>query len=55
MCVNGDVIVRDRKGALKKKKKILSAFSRHLSFWVSGVESPLFILKNKKKTKYNFT
>ena len=54
MCVNGDVIVRDRKGALKKKK-ILSDFSRHLSFWVSGVESPLFILKNKKKTKYNFT
>ena len=47
MCVNGDVIVRDRKGALKKKKKILSAFSRHLSFWVSGVKSPLTFYTKK--------
>ena len=51
MCVNGDVIVRDCKGAQKekkkKKKKILSAFSRYLSFWVSGVESSLTFYTKK--------
>ena len=44
-----------RKGALKKEigalKKEMGALSGHLSFWVSGVESPLIFLykKNKKK------
>ena len=37
-----------RKGALKKE---MGAFSGHLSFWVSGVESPLIFLYKKKNKK----
>ena len=50
---------------LSKNREIFECFLRHLSFWVSGVESPLilyiyiyiYIIKKfkKKKTKYNMT
>ena len=42
--------VRDQgKIRLLKKERILECFLWHLSFWVSGVESPLFFFKLKKK------
>ena len=46
-------IVRDRQTwCLSKKERFFCAFSRHLSFWVSGVESPLiFYTKNNNNKK----
>ena len=36
-----------------KKREIFGCFERHLSFWVSDVESPLiFYTKKKEKIKY---
>ena len=49
--------MRDRQNwsASQKREIFLECFLGHLSFWVSGVESPLFFLKKIKKirkTKY---
>ena len=54
--------MRDHKGASQKKKKkkkkeeeeeIFECFERHLSFWISGVESSLIFLTQKiRKIKY---
>ena len=45
---------RPRKKNVPKKKRFVYLLG-HLSFWVSGVESPLFFFnakKEKEKTKY---
>ena len=44
-------------GPLKKRERFWVCLLGNLSFWVSGVESPLifFTKKNKKKIKYNYT
>ena len=45
--------MKDRKSASKKKKRFLGALERHLSFWVSGVESQLIFYIKKEKEKLN--
>ena len=44
--------VRDRQNWGASQKRDLVTFLGHLSFWVSGVESPL-IFYTKKKKKLN--
>ena len=36
------------------KKEIFGCFERHLSFWVSDVESPLIFLSQKKKKTHDW-
>ena len=36
---------------LSKNREIFECFLRHLSFWVSGVKSPLIFYAKKKKKK----
>ena len=47
---SGVATVRDHKMPLKKKR-FLEFFLGHLSFWVSGVKSPLIFCTKKEKKK----